>query len=382
MNSFNIEAIFKQEGNEGLSFIERIEDPHQLCEEMVAIANANGGLLIIGVNQSGESMKLSDDDIVSAMRMITQVSFEYVHPSIFPKTQLVDYQEAKAIVIQIPAGIQKPYCTVTGRFLIKTESKTIEEIEIDDLRHFFQEKMITQADQMIVEGADHRHIDIENFQQFFEKKFTVGLPGHIPLMTILESMKLASNGQINTAGMLLFGSFPNENFSLSQIVAMSFYGNDTSVLEYRDSDNFEGTIAQLFDQGMNFIQQNLAAPMKENPSLKEIPEKVIQEVLINALVHRSYYMDYFTSGNIVISVFDNRIEIESPGALPEILTLDSIKTGTAFQRNSTIAHYLTDMLPFRGIGLGISAILSKYPGIELIDDEDSDQFIVVIKRPE
>ncbi|KPA18282.1 transcriptional regulator, partial [Candidatus Magnetomorum sp. HK-1] len=208
------------------------------------------------------------------------------------------------------------------------------------------------------------------------------LPQHIPLMTILESMKLASNGQINIAGMLLFGIYPNENFALSQIVAMSFFGNDTSMLEYRDSDNFEGTIPHLYKEGFDFIQRNLTASADENKALLKIPEKIIQEVLINALVHRSYFLDYFTSGNIVISVFDNRVEIESPGILPETLTIESIKSGIAFQRNSTLSNYLIDMISFRGIGLGVSSILSDYPGIELIDDEDSDQFKVIIKRPD
>jgi len=378
----NLEDYFKQGESENLSFLKRIEDPHQLCEQMVAIANVNGGLIIIGASSSGELSDLSNDDIVSTLRMITQVAFEYVHPSIFCKTQIETYQNSRIVMIQIPPGTQKPYCTVSGQFLIKTESNNIEDIDHDDLRDLFSEKMIFQADQMIIEGSDHTYINLENFQQFFKNKFKIDLPENIPLITMLESMKLASNGQVNTSGMLLFGNYPNEKFSLSQIVAMSFYGNDTSVLEYRDSDNYEGTIVELFHKGMSFIYKNLAEPMKENHSLKEIPEIIIQEVLINALVHRSYYLDYFTSGNIVLSVFDNRVEIESPGALYETLTIERIQKGKAFHRNATIANYLKDLLPFRGIGLGISTILSNYQGIEFIDDDDSDQFKVIINRPE
>jgi len=382
MGAINIEDILKQEGNDQISFMDRIENPYQLCEQMVAIANGNGGKVVIGVNNSGKSSELDQDDIVSAMRMITQASFELIQPSIFPKTQMVDYLNAKTIVIQIPSGFQKPYCTIGGRFLIKKENDILE-LNIDELRELFQEKMVHQADQMIIDGLDHRQIDIETFQTFFQKKFQIDLPAHISLITILESMKLASNGQINTSGMLLFGTYPTEKFALSQIVAMAFFGNDTSVLEYRDSENFEGTIPQLFNSGLDFIEKNLSAAAEERSDLKEIPKYVIQELLINALVHRSYYMDYFTSGNTVISVFDDRVEIESPGALPENVSIDSIKNGSAYQRNPTIANYLTDIIiPFRGIGLGLSSIVADYSGIELIDDPDSDQFKVIIKRPE
>jgi len=381
MDAINIEDILNQEHNDQVTFIDRIEDPYQLCEKMIAIANGNGGTVVIGVNRSGESSKLAEDDIVSTMRMITQASFELIQPSIFPKTQIVEYLNNKTIIIQIPYGFQKPYCTIGGQFLIKKEND-VEEMNIDDLRELFQEKMVNQADQMIIEGLDHKQIDFDIFQSFFEKKFQVDMPEHIPLITILESMKLASNGQINTSGMLLFGKFPTEKFALSQIVAMAFFGKDTSVLEYRDSENFEGTIPQLFDRGLKFIKDNLSASAKENSDFKEIPEHVIQEILINALVHRSYYMDYFTSGNTVISVFDDRIEIENPGALPDNLPIDSIKHGVAFQRNPTIANYLVDIIAFRGIGLGLSSIVADYPGLELIDDPDSDQFKVIIRRPQ
>jgi len=382
MDAINIEDILSQESNDQISFIDRIEDPYQLCEQMVAIANGNGGKVVIGVNRSGQSSGLTEDDIVSIMRMITQASFELIQPSIFPKTQIVDYSHAKTILIQIPYGFQKPYCTVGGRFLVKKENDIIE-MNLDELRELFQEKMVHQADQMIIEGLDHRQIDFKTFQAFFKKKFQVDLPEHIPLITILESMKLASNGQINASGMLLFGIYPTEKFALSQIVAMAFFGKDTSVLEYRDSENFEGTIPQLFDSGLDFIEKNLSAAADDNSDLKEIPKYVIQEILINALVHRSYFMDYFTSGNTVISVFDDRLEIESPGALPDNLRIDSIKNGIAFQRNPTIANFLTDIIiPFRGIGLGLSSIVADYPGIELIDDPDSDQFKVIIRRPE
>jgi predicted HTH transcriptional regulator len=381
MDAIKIEEILNQERNDQVTFIDRVEDPYQLCEQMIAIANGNGGTVIIGVNQSGESSKLAQDDIISTMRMITQASFELIQPSIFPKTQIVDYLDAKTIVIQIPYGFQKPYCTIGGQFLIKKDND-IQEMSTDALRELFQEKMVHQADQMIIEGLDHSQIDLELFQQFFEEKFKAALPEHIPLITILESMKLASNGQINTSGMLLFGKYPTEKFALSQIVAMAFFGNDTSVLEYRDSENFEGTIPQLFHRGLGFITKNLSASEGESTDLKQISELVIHEILVNALVHRSYYMDYFTSGNTVISVFDDRVEIENPGALPDNLPIDSIKNGVAFQRNPTIANYLIDIIPFRGIGLGLSSIVATYPGIELIDDSDADQFKVIIRRPE
>ena len=109
----------------------------------------------------------------------------------------------------------------------------------------------------------------------------------------------------------------------------------------------------------------------------EVPEIVINELLINALIHR----DYFVHDSIKVFVFDNRIEIKSPGKLPNSLTPEQIKRGLSRRRNHILASYALDLLPYRGAGSGILRALQAYPDIEFQHFPEAEQFNVIIHRP-
>ena len=110
----------------------------------------------------------------------------------------------------------------------------------------------------------------------------------------------------------------------------------------------------------------------------EIPEIVINELLINALIHR----DYFIHDSIKVFVFDNRIEIKSPGRLPNSLTTEQVKVGVSRRRNHILASYALDVLPYRGAGSGVLRALQAWPKIEFQHFPEAEQFNVVIWREE
>ncbi len=108
----------------------------------------------------------------------------------------------------------------------------------------------------------------------------------------------------------------------------------------------------------------------------EISEIALKELLINALVHR----DYFKNAPIRLMIFDNRIEIISPGKLPNSLTVEAIKYGNPVVRNNRILAYSLQILSFSGFGTGIIRALSNQPDIEFINDTEGEQFIIKIPR--
>ena len=109
----------------------------------------------------------------------------------------------------------------------------------------------------------------------------------------------------------------------------------------------------------------------------EIPMETIEELLVNALIHR----DYFISSSIKVFIFDNRIEIISPGKLPNNLTIDDIKRGISISRNPILFTNARHLLPCEGVGGGISRALENSPDLELVNDIDRELFISVIRRP-
>ncbi|MCP4220228.1 MAG: ATP-dependent DNA helicase RecG, partial [bacterium] len=80
-------------------------------------------------------------------------------------------------------------------------------------------------------------------------------------------------------------------------------------------------------------------------------------------------------------IFDDRVELISPGRLPNNLTVEKIKRGVSVKRNHTLASFAFDIIPYRGVGSGILRALNHYPHIEFINDIELDQFKAIIKRP-
>ena len=108
----------------------------------------------------------------------------------------------------------------------------------------------------------------------------------------------------------------------------------------------------------------------------EIAEEVLEEVVQNALVHR----DLLRPAPIRLFVFDNRVEVISPGALAGGLTEEDIRNGKTYQRNPYMATFATNALYYKGIGSGIVRILAEYPEIQLENDVSAKEFKVIIER--
>jgi ATP-dependent DNA helicase RecG len=92
------------------------------------------------------------------------------------------------------------------------------------------------------------------------------------------------------------------------------------------------------------------------------------------------HRDYFISAPIRVFIFSNRVEIISPGHLPNNLTVENIKAGNSNMRNPVLASFAVDLLPYQGIGTGILRALKNYPYLDFEDDRDGNQFKCIIHR--
>lgn len=106
-------------------------------------------------------------------------------------------------------------------------------------------------------------------------------------------------------------------------------------------------------------------------------EAIFEELLVNALVHR----DYLVNASIRLFIFDDRIEIISPGHLPNNLTVERIRSGISNIRNPILVSYAAKgLLPYRGLGSGIKRALAEWPEISFTDDRDGSMFIATVRR--
>ena len=113
------------------------------------------------------------------------------------------------------------------------------------------------------------------------------------------------------------------------------------------------------------------------PGIPEIPPSVFEELLVNALIHR----DYLVNATIRLFIFDDRIEIISPGHLPNNLTVEKIRSGISNIRNPILVSYAAKgLLPYRGLGSGIKRALEDWPDISFTDDREGSMFIAIVHR--
>lgn len=204
----------------------------------------------------------------------------------------------------------------------------------------------------------------------------------LPLGTLLENMNLADGGQLNLAGALLFARHPEFKLPAFIVKAVAFAGTDITDQTYLDSRDLTGPLPEMFEQGMRFLVGNTRT-LQNGRSVNslgepEVPRIVWEELLANALIHR----DYFVSAPVRLLIFANRVEIISPGHLPNNLTIANIKAGNSNIRNPILASFATKLLPYRGLGSGLLRALKAYPAIELIDDRAGNLFKAIVTRPQ
>lgn len=232
------------------------------------------------------------------------------------------------------------------------------------------------------DGMTLGNLDMDYFRRFFEKQYGESLDEQdLPLNTILDNMNLMKDGVLNVAGALLFAK--RQEFCLPAfcVKCVAYPGNDIHVSEYRDSEDVSGKLEEVFNRSLSFITRNLRHIQYDQnvntPGKLEIPKIALEELLTNDLVHR----DYFVVAPVRIFIFDNRIEIISPGHLPNNLTIENIKKGNSNIRNPILASFAAKILPYRGLGNGVRRALKEYRDIEFEDDRSGNLFKVIIHRP-
>lgn len=352
-----------------------------LAQEMSAFSNSKGGFLLVGVSDDGSITGLTDEHIRVINQLVANASTNNIRPAINPITQNFSLPAGKVLLITIEAGLNKPYMDTSGHIWVKNGSDKRRVTAREELQRMFQAASLIHADEIPVSGSSVSDIDQEYFDTFFEKEFGETLEDQgVSSAKILENMNLAKNGQLNISGALLFASKPQIRLPVFIVKAVAFPGVDIEDEHYIDSQDINGKLSDVFQKVLGFVLANIRHVQNEqgfnSVGEPEIPRIVLQELIANALIHR----DYFISAPVKVLVFVNRIEIVSPGHLPNNLTIENIKMGNSNVRNPILASFAPKVLPYRGLGSGIKRAIKAYPDIDFIDDRDGNTFTVIINR--
>lgn len=295
--------------------------------------------------------------------------------------EIIEAEGKNILVLFVEEGLLKPYMDNAGIVWVKSGADKRRVTAREELQHIFQASNLVHADETPVKGANMDQVDMLWFGTFFEKIYGEVLSEQtLPLETILTNMNLAVGTELNVAGMLLIGSHPERRLPTMSIKAVCYPGTDVHADAYVDSEDITGKLELQYRNAMSFISRNLHHVQNgqsvNSTGILEISKTALEEILVNALVHR----DYFASAHIRLFVFSDRVEVISPGNLPNNLTIDKIKAGNSVTRNPVIASFLSKSLPYRGLGNGIRRALKAHPAILFEDDREGNQFKVTLLR--
>jgi len=405
----HIKTLIPQGETTTVQFKLRAEDAYKMGIEMVAFSNTQGGTLLIGVNdKTGAVSGLSFEEIQATNALLVNAASENVKPAIIIKTETVSIDGQNIIVSTIPKGKDKPYKDNKGIIWVKNGSDKRKVFSNTELRVMMQSCGTLSADSDSILGSSYKDIAEPTLKNFLFKRYTeeltnAGILGHLVQSTDIEDIvqaidtnftieKLLKNislmdeaGQLTLSGLLLLGKSIQRYKPVFTVKGVSFVGNSVAGTVFRDKlpdREVEGNLLKQYESSISFFNRNLKSIQVEKDfnsiGQLEIPLEVFVETLTNAFIHRDYYIN----APIRLFIFDNRIEIHSPGILPDSVTEQTIKQGISVPRNQLLFDNAKYLLPYTGIGSGIMRAMKSYDKIVFENNFDTEEFVITILRDE
>jgi ATP-dependent DNA helicase RecG len=347
-----------------------VRHPHteDIAGEMVAFANAEGGVLFLGVDDSGIVKGLPEERLADIERWVINVATNNCDPPIRPilrRERLPDSGVSNAVVMlaEIRRGLYV-HGTSGGRHYVRVgSSKQI--LTGAPLARLFQERgRAFIFDEQPVSTATTEDLDRKSLDRFFANG-----PPAIPSPDLLRNTRVlarADDGpdRPTVAGLLAFGKAPRDHLPSGYVEAAVYRGDNLTSDDLVHSDKIEGRVDAQIDDATAFGDRFMLRPARKPVGRVDHPQYeigTIHEAVVNAVAHR----DYSLSGSkIRLFLFANRLELYSPGALPNTLTVETMPY-RVFTRNQLLVSFLSRMKSRR---TGQAFLESRGEGVRRILD--------------
>jgi len=258
MEIIDLMTILAQGEDSEHQFKKNIANPDSLAAEMVAFSNGNGGRILVGVDDDGLMVGLTKEDIRRLNQLISNVASQNVRPAINPTTQNILTESGLILVIDISAGINKPYQDNNDVFWVKNGADKRKATSREEIQRLFQSSGLLHADESPANGMTIADLDMDYFRDFFMRRYGESLDSqHLSLDQTIQNMNLGRNGVLNITGALLFGNNPAVRLPVFIVKAGCFPGNSIATENYHDSRDIKGKISDIFQQTISFILANL-----------------------------------------------------------------------------------------------------------------------------
>lgn len=362
-------------------------------KSVIAFANTAGGKIIIGVDdKSNEIVGVDKDEVFKIMDNITNTISDMCYPQIFPNIGVDTIEDKCVIVIEIYPGANRPYYIKSlgkedGTFIrVSGTSRPADEAILKDLElqgsnHSFDE-MICVEQKFDINQAQELCSAIKKYM--VEAAKTKSEKEKVKDVTLqnLINWGVVKNLDGNLVPTNAFVLLTNNTFPFAKIQCALFKGTERVI--FIDKRDFEGPLYEQIEEAYEFVLKHINLGAEINGLVRtdtyELPTEAIREAIVNAMTHRNF----LDRSCVQVAVYDDRVEITSPGMLYGGLTIEQIKEGGSKIRNRCIAEVFSRMKIIESWGTGIKRMFSscKEYGIrepELL--EIGDSFRVNLYRP-
>ena len=342
-----------------VAFVPAKSAPRVLAETLAALANANGGVAILGVSAKGTVQKEIDvnnlRDAATAAGLLTDP------PLVLPSAQVIATGEGSVVVVQVPAGLPHIY-SLQGMYLTRTAAQN-RPLTTPELRRLLLERGDAGYEAQLIANATLADLDEQRVLRYLDQvafsateditqallargcvAYAEPVLGETPVLTP------------TVAGMLLFGRAPQQFIRSAEIICVRYAGEAMGDEFVRQ--DIGGTLVDQIRQAEAFVVSNMRRGMRINGLAREDSGEyllpVVREAIVNAICHRDYAI---RGEGIRLLMFSNRLEVYSPGRLPGHVTLSNLKD-ERYSRNEAIVAVLSDMGYIERLGYGIDRMIT------------------------
>ena len=369
----NMELIKSGEGPR-LAFLQTA-DAHILAETLVAFANTEGGIIVIGIESNGKpsAARTAGADVDQMLKLAGDL---YNPPVITEKWEEIAVEAEHdleaggngsstasfpAYAIRVPRSTEL-HALADGRVLIRSGSVN-RPLGGQEIVRLASAKNTGDFESDVVPGASMDDFSRKMIDEYLEKRAErAKRPYNGKIDSLLNEIgAITAEGKPTVCGLLLFSEYPQQWLPQSAVVFAKFVGTtprgESGFAGYSRREELTGPVSRLIEATWNLVWSEMAvsAVVKglEREETYEYPQFAVREALVNAICHRDYRL---RGRRIEVRMFSDRLEVISPGGLPGFITVENIKD-EHFSRNPRLVGGLFQWGYIEELGLGIDRMI-------------------------
>ena len=354
--------------NSGVEFKRDDIDNRALAKELVAFSNLSGGAVLLGVEDGGTVSGITRDKLEE---WVMTACRDKIRPAIIPFFEIIrDVEPGKHVaVVRVSPGfsVHSVWHNSGNTYYIRVGTQS-REATPEELSRLFQQRGAFRAELRPISGAQLADLDLRRLRDYFGRVRQQATPDEgdeAGWRTLLLNTELMVEEGITLSGLLLFGTSPNRFLPFAGIDAAAFPGVEKDYAA-RERATLRGPMTPLLGEGglvenglveqaLDFIRRNVAAKTTLEDGARRVevpvyPPEVLRETVVNALIHRDYLL---TSTDIELAIYSDRLEVISPGRLPNGITPARMRTGCRAARNQLIKDVMRDYGYLEHMGMGV-----------------------------